>query len=144
MSAPPPSFSSFPPVFSSFPDTEAGDSERKVNITPSPTEKVKKTKHKKDSKKDRHPKERLKESARDDEVRGKTHKEYMREKDMYLGNDKLHERTSYPAEPTLDLAPHLFYSDRKGDTKNITYGGLHAGDVPKHNLLASVSPSFLV
>jgi hypothetical protein len=29
----------------------------------------------------------------------------------------------------------LFYSDGKGDPLNIRYGGLHAGDIPKHYLV---------
>ena len=29
----------------------------------------------------------------------------------------------------------LFYSDRRGDSLNVRFGGLHAGDIPKHYLV---------
>jgi hypothetical protein len=35
-----------------------------------------------------------------------------------------------------DYATPLFYSDRIGDPLNVHYGGLHAGDIPKHHLVA--------
>jgi hypothetical protein len=32
-------------------------------------------------------------------------------------------------------APAVFYTDRKGDRLNVSYGGLHAGDIPKYRLV---------
>jgi hypothetical protein len=38
----------------------------------------------------------------------------------------------------LDLPPSS-YSDRKGDSLNIRYGGLHTRDVPKYHLVGRMS-----
>lgn len=134
MSAPPPSFSSFPPTFSSFPDIEAGTSKRKDASSPCIEEK--KTKTQNDSKTSRRDRERRKEKiTHGDERHERKHKKHFREK--YSGDDALRDSTSHLTESAADLATRSFYSDRKGDALNITYGGLHSGDVPKHHLVAS-------
>lgn len=37
----------------------------------------------------------------------------------------------------LDARP-LFFVDRRGDPLNVQYGGLHAGNIPKHRLVAGM------
>lgn len=137
MSAPPPSFTSFPPVFNSFPDLEAGPSTQ--DTSSSRSQEHKKTKNsRKHSERDWRDGEQQKETTTyHDERRKKRSKKHRREKGANPDNDIFRDSTSYPVGSTADLASRSFYSDRKGDTLNITYGGLHAGDVPKHHLLAS-------
>ncbi len=40
--------------------------------------------------------------------------------------------------PDDDPTWRLFYSDRRGDMLNIQFGGLHAGDVPRHHLVNGI------
>lgn len=35
-------------------------------------------------------------------------------------------------------SPPVFISDRKGDQLNVTYGGIHAGNVPKYHIVDQV------
>ncbi|KAJ7103657.1 NRDE-2, necessary for RNA interference-domain-containing protein [Mycena belliarum] len=48
------------------------------------------------------------------------------------------ESPQHDPAPQHDAASRLYYSDRKGDPLNITYGGLHSRDVPKYHSSRSV------
>ena len=117
-----PSFSSFP-SFGSFPDSE-GDA------GPSTTSRDKEASHQK--------RNRPKDSERNERKEGRKHR------DREHKHDKSHKSKAHNAEtaegrsrpekvelPASTSRP-TFYSDRKGDTLNIKYGGLHAGDVPRY------------
>ncbi|KIP12478.1 hypothetical protein PHLGIDRAFT_97829 [Phlebiopsis gigantea 11061_1 CR5-6] len=126
----PPSFSSFPPTFGSFPDIEAGPSKPKPSLT-----EEHKTKSRKGHK-DKHDRDRRKEGVEyDDHRRKKDSKKYRKDKDVFPeGKDT--RRADFSVESTAELASRSFYSDRKGDVMNVTYGGLHTGDVPRYNMVS--------
>lgn len=140
-----PSFKSFPPSFGSFPELEPGPSKRKED----PKKKDKKGRHEKGKESIKAPKERKlehdedrkhssrQETADDSSSRrhkSKKHKHHDREKDSYEASYA--SAPSYQDEqPLIDGKP-LFFSDGRGDALNITYGSLHAGDVPKYYPLA--------
>ena len=140
MSAPPPSFSSFPPTFSSFPDIEAGPSKSKKD-TSVERDKQEKVKHKRDKRdQDKHRERRKKDRHNDeDERRRKKSKKNRDGRDTYSDDDRVpksRDNTRNSSALPEDLTYRSFYSDRKGDILNVTYGGIHAGDVPKYRLLA--------
>lgn len=134
----PPSFSSFPPTFGSFPELEPGPSKSSGDsLSAKDKDKHKKTKSK-SKREDRDGRERRRDDRDEDEGRRKKKpKRLDRTQDEYLDA----KRVSIPRESVenlaADSATRSFYSDRKGDILNVKYGGLHAGDVPKYNLVAS-------
>lgn len=131
-----PSFSSFPASFKSFPEleNEAGSSSRPA-----------------DALKDRHSRTHKAEGKRKrdegDEKRKKRSKDLDRnerpkgEKSNPIGRSGERPKSEHSEESKDDLSGHsrLFYADRRGDTYNVAYGGLHAGDVPKYHLVARTS-----
>ena len=133
-----PSFSSFPPSFSSFPDIEPGPS-KPSSSKREDTQQKDKVREKRD--KERKKKERKGERRRgdgydvSDEERRRRKKESRRrdEGDLRDREDYTESRNGY-SDMGSGTVP-LFYSDRKGDQLNLTYGGLHAGDVPRYNLV---------
>ncbi|EIW86838.1 hypothetical protein CONPUDRAFT_134183 [Coniophora puteana RWD-64-598 SS2] len=118
-----PSFSSFPPSFSSFPDpTDAGDrapQQPKSSQTPSGDD-------------DPSPRQRDRKTSR-----SSTRHSWGKHTGYRYSDDEARksreDRRSQRAGSSKDQ--DLFYSDRKGDPLNMTYGGLHAGDVPKYHLV---------
>jgi hypothetical protein len=38
----------------------------------------------------------------------------------------------------------FFYSDRKGDSLNVQYDGLHAGDIPKYRIVGGMNVKGLI
>lgn len=132
----PPSFSSFPPTFGSFPDLGAGSSKPKSSRS-SPLAEQHKNKSKK-VRRDKHGRDGRKESAEhDDNYRRGDSKKYRKDKDVDSEEKDTRRRADYSVESTADLASRSFYSDRKGDILNVTYGGLHKGDVPRYNMVSS-------
>ncbi|KAH8102508.1 NRDE-2, necessary for RNA interference-domain-containing protein [Cristinia sonorae] len=126
-----PSFSSFPPTFSSFPDLdqpEASTSTASAEAT---------GKRKRDPSKKRTSSHRKNKDGRDKDARKKGRRESMAY-DLFEDSLTRRDTTTHTTEdPLLDLQDErpLFYSDRKGDPLNVTYGGLHVYDVPKHFLV---------
>lgn len=43
---------------------------------------------------------------------------------------------------SADSNPPLYYSDRRGDRLNVSYGMLHPGDVPKYRLISGTCLAF--
>ncbi|EMD42012.1 hypothetical protein CERSUDRAFT_110552 [Gelatoporia subvermispora B] len=143
-----PSFSSFPPTFSSFPDLEPGPSQRAS--TPKDQDrhsrKLKKAKEEKqhrdktkDEQKSKHHRSRH-ESSDEDHRRP----EKRRREQRYGGSDDerrkaaedlSQSRVADEYESRRATSPPLYYTDRKADSLNVRYGGLHAGDVPRHHLV---------
>ncbi|KAG1846882.1 NRDE-2, necessary for RNA interference-domain-containing protein [Suillus subluteus] len=146
-----PSFSSFPPSFASFPDLDPGPSkntlDRTRNENPTGAREndriVKKDKNRRGSKK-------LRNEARKD----KKHKTAEHDLEPVLPRQHGHtwKEVSIPddekikAEEDRRLAQSdiqesrwdsrpAFISDRKGDQLNVTYGGIHAGNVPKYHVV---------
>ncbi|KAL0951362.1 hypothetical protein HGRIS_008066 [Hohenbuehelia grisea] len=140
-----PSFSSFPPSFSSFPDLDAGPSKPDNDKPTKSHRKSKHSSHHRDDDRDRR-KDRRARDEDDDAGRDKERKRRKRDHDPH----RKFKRRDEDVQPSKDEQDHhlstastneqtgrpLFYSDRKGDPLNVTYGGLHAGDVPKYNFAA--------
>lgn len=138
-----PSFSSFPPSFSSFPDLDPGPSKPSSSKRDEPQQKDK-TREKKE--KERRDRDKRKSDKKGEKRRRDGHdvldeERRRRKKEGKQRDDDDSRDITQPLEPwnvrddTESKATPLFYSDRTGDPLNITYGGLHAGDVPKHNLV---------
>ena len=130
--------SPFPPSFSSFPDIDPGPSNRKPSPENRPTDFTRTAKriHKE---KDRHSLKREKHLPPSDPWRANEPRVNI---DIVLDDERLkanedrrrleqqsHEHDRWVPRP-------LFYSDRKGDSLNLTYGCLHTGDVPKYRPVA--------
>ena len=77
-------------------------------------------------------------SSRSKQSRNNDKNESRRKKDKHGSttlNDgfiKSDEDRKSKLKDTSDSKPPLYYSDRKGDRLNVTYGTLHAGNVPKY------------
>lgn len=137
-----PSFSSFPPTFSSFPDldtSQAGPSKENKSRTPEGDKherrKGEKRKHKED--KGRKDKDR---AERDGSERRSKHKKRERNSERQQTDEQLKEREdSHRRTPEqssfTDPSSLTVFSDRKGDVLNVKYGRLHAGDIPRYNLV---------
>ena len=125
-----PSFSSFPPSFSSFPDLNEGNSKSAEELSSSRRDETQKRGK---SKKDKGIKE-WKQKREDRRHVEDSHKS------KYSNDGRLTYREDMDLKEMMgdsrDYATPLFYSDRTGDPLNVHYGGLHAGDVPKHHLVA--------
>lgn len=139
MSAPSPPFSSFP-AFSSFPDIEPGSSKSKQEPSSAESEKREKSKRSRDQDKSRDRWKRGRHGHEDeDERRKKKSKKSRGDRERQPEDNHApasHESRRHPSALAEDLAYRSFYSDRKGDILNVTYGGVHAGDVPKYHLVA--------
>ncbi len=109
-----PSFSSFPPSFASFPELDSG---RQTPNEPSGSHNDKR-REKRGHKADR-------KSKHDNHYRPKKHTE----------DGGKRQALGVPLEPGQGSSKRVYYSDPKGDPLNVLYGGLHAGDVPKHHLV---------
>ncbi|THH06938.1 hypothetical protein EW145_g3737 [Phellinidium pouzarii] len=147
-----PSFSSFPPVFSSFPDVKPSLSSRPQSPHVSEHESLKHAKHK--DKKRRN--ERGSDCNKDNEIRIGHEKEgYRKKRDRHRDGTSKHanyersessrHRTKQMDDErehdakhtqTADIYSRVFFQDGKGDPLNITYGGLHTGDIPKYWLVS--------
>ncbi|KAF9244578.1 NRDE-2, necessary for RNA interference-domain-containing protein [Melanogaster broomeanus] len=140
-----PSFSSFPPSFASFPELEPGPSRRTSSSV------------RNDSVDARHKTKRDKSKRRSDKK--DEEKNPSEEGHLAPSKDSLHRSDTWTTNRILDdeklkaeedrrrLAQQdqehnqwvprpLFYSDRRGDPLNITYGSLHDRDVPKYHLVS--------
>ena len=129
-----PSFSSFPPTFESFPDLEEGSSSKKGDKDES---------HVRHGKgKDRGERSRRNGKERKDrgERRSNHDKHSERKDDRHASKhgDISDNRPVKPSKPSAadimyrEDGSILFYYDRKGDSLNITFGGIHAGDIPRY------------
>jgi hypothetical protein len=130
-----PSFSSFPPSFGSFPDLDGNEKQTSL-----PVDEGKRKKKRKKEREDRDDKDRRKGDQKHESSRSKAPELW----DTTLDDERLkaqedqrlrHGKEIRTRSPPRTSSPSLFYSDRKGDPMNIQYGGLHAGDVPKHWLV---------
>ncbi|KAI0652187.1 DUF1740-domain-containing protein [Trametes meyenii] len=149
-----PSFPSFP-AFTTFPDLDPGPSTR---TSAAPEGKAKEKKHRKKyrqdedheldagrkKKKHRHDKPSEQEERTDGRHRHRRRsRSHERRKDYGRGDDerKKAEEDRRNQHDESDLAgvreSLVYFTDRKGDPLNVRYGGLHAGDVPKHRLVDS-------
>ncbi|KAH9944116.1 NRDE-2, necessary for RNA interference-domain-containing protein [Epithele typhae] len=151
-----PSFSSFPPSFTSFPELDPGPSSRPSTTA---TDKAKERKQRKKDKlrndqdvdrkhkKSKHSPEKDKEKGRvkGREKEDKRSSRHRSRSNSLARNDqrdeerrqKVEEDRQVRADHALESRERLVYfSDRKGDSLNAHYGGLHAGDVPKYRLVA--------
>ncbi|OJA16132.1 hypothetical protein AZE42_00089 [Rhizopogon vesiculosus] len=143
-----PSFSSFPPSFASFPDLDPGPSTR---LTPSSTlngnpdvrghrEEDKKEKSQRRSNKSKNEQRKDKKHKTEKySVDLKQRKDTWKE-DSILDDEKLKiEEDRRLAQSGLEQSKWdsrpVFFSDRKGDQLNVTYGGIHAGDIPKYHIV---------
>lgn len=150
-----PSFSSFP-AFNTFPDLDPGPSTR-TSTSKEDKRKDDKKRHKKSKRDDggldsdgdrKKKKHRLDKHRREDktEVRDK-HKRRSRSPAShkgYGGSDdergkEVEDRKYRQDGPQASSVKQglVYFTDRKGDLLNVRYGGLHAGDIPKHRLVDS-------
>ena len=124
---PTPSFSSFPLSFNSFPDIEGeyGSSSGAVKDLERSESGHGDSRRKKDKDKGyRH--ERTKERNE------KTwHKKELRSRSKERVDIRSDDKDEH-----LRGSSRLFYQDHKGDSLNVTYGGLHTGDVPRYRLVS--------
>ncbi|KZT30683.1 hypothetical protein NEOLEDRAFT_1126287 [Neolentinus lepideus HHB14362 ss-1] len=123
-----PSFSSFPPSFSSFPDIEVGPS-RVASST------AKKGEEKERKRKDKKLRDKESKNGRENE----TFRKYKSEREVDRSWDTEHDERVKNKQDTLQRrsgSPPLYFTDKKGDPLNVTYGGLHAGSVPKYQAVA--------
>lgn len=135
-----------PPSFSSFPDIDPGPSNR----TPSPARNESTHNHRPIdfSRRDRSGKRGHREKDRVSSKREKHfspsdswHSNEPRAIDTPLDDERLKAnedrlRLEQGQEHDRWVPRPLFYSDRKGDALNLTYGCLHTGDVPKYRPVA--------
>lgn len=141
------SFSSFPPSFSSFPDLEPSPS--KETLTHS-TEDGQRGKNRDGEHKDKKKKGKVREKQQEMSSRHKTrreegdlpkHRESTREAVGHRPTDEQptdNDKRMSEAQVFLDSmlqTRSIYYSDRKGDELTVKYGRLHAGDIPKYNIL---------
>jgi hypothetical protein len=145
-----PSFSSFPPSFTSFPDLDLGPS-----TSPKLNETAHARGHREGARKDkRENTQRRSKKHKDEPRKDKRHKidkydlesadlkqqkhaskgasilddeKLKAEEDRRLAQSDI-QQTSWDSRP-------VFFSDRKGDQLNVTYGGIHAGDIPKYHVV---------
>ncbi|KAJ8591485.1 hypothetical protein M405DRAFT_734897 [Rhizopogon salebrosus TDB-379] len=141
-----PSFSSFPPSFASFPDLDPGPSRLSPPLKGNSDTRGRREGSRKDKKeKSQHRSKKSKDEPRKDK-RHKTEK-YDSEQQKHawteaniLDDEKLkieedRRLTQSGLQPSKWDSRPLFFSDRKGDQLNITYGGIHAGNIPKYHLV---------
>lgn len=140
------SFSSFP-LFNSFPDLD--EPKASSSKAESSTNNKKEKKDKKDrleKKKSSHKHRRHDDDDRDERDRkhrkekrsSRTYKDY----DLYDDERSSRRKDEAPSHDAtlanplsgIDGDHPIYYSDRRGDPLNITYGGLHSYDVPKYIL----------
>lgn len=146
-----PFFSSFPPSFTSFPELEPGpsrqtspptridstDPRQHSDLSSEPRGKNKKDKserrsHKKEKEKKSPGRERHLAQSEDLLRRNGPWTDRM-PNDERLKAEEDRRRLEQDSQEHTQWAPRpLFYSDRRGDSLNITYGSLHASDVPKY------------
>jgi hypothetical protein len=122
------------PTFASFPYLDVGPSNDPAKV--SRTSKSRKDGKKRSKKGDEHKKKR----TRHHRVESDPLNDFDGEKRPNLIDErqKAEEDRIYRNEDATiggDGALPLFYSDRRGDSLNVRFGGLHAGDVPKHFLV---------
>ncbi|OCH96207.1 DUF1740-domain-containing protein [Obba rivulosa] len=139
-----PSFSSFPPAFSSFPDIEPGPSQR----ASTPQDRDRDSKKRKKDREEKQHREKIKEKPHwprhdeSDEDRRYSEK-HQRDKGYGATDDERRKakedlsrtRLTDEYDARRATSPPLFYTDRKADFLNVRYGGLYAGDVPRHHLV---------
>ncbi len=155
---PAPPFSSFPPSFSSFPDLEAGSSSRRADERSGSNAKLSNSKELRHAKK-----QRGRESC--EIAQGKKDKQKQRASHAtgssciadkhssgakHQSSSKHHEveKDTFLEDERLARAPEtrskLFFSDHKGDSLNVVYGGLHSGAVPKYSLIQRTLSTYII
>lgn len=93
-------------------------------------------KHRVESDRTRRPR-RERDSHRDEKRRSRSRSPSRL--DLALSDLRQKEREDRERGRVPESSNSIFYSDRKGDPLNITYGGLYAGSVPKYRLQARKS-----
>ncbi|KAH8120222.1 DUF1740-domain-containing protein [Phellopilus nigrolimitatus] len=119
-----PSFSSFPPAFGSFPVLDPGPSSRSQKTAELELPKHSKHRDKRRDEKDRESKRR--------KGKGHKHDDDKSRRTRLLDDARPSSERVTLHSPTPENRSRLFYQDHKGDPLNVTYGGLHAGDIPKY------------
>lgn len=112
------------PSFASFPsfDPESGPSKPR-STSPSRSK----------SETDRHHRRKKDKNKKDKSKRDK--------KDRSADHSILDDERLKAEEDRKRAEKSVYFSDRKGDSLNVRYGGLHAGDVPKYRLYAGAPPA---
>ncbi|TFK56970.1 DUF1740-domain-containing protein [Heliocybe sulcata] len=130
-----PSFSSFPPSFSSFPDTEAGPSRVASSTATKEDERERKPKDKthKDKQSKKHGRE--KDKSRKHRSQRNVDRSWELSHDERVENKQDALSEGYSLGQVRSRSPPLYVADKKGDPLNATYGGLHAGSVPKYHVV---------
>ena len=145
-----PSFTSFPKSFSSFPDFEEGSSSLPNSRQSRDSESRKNREY--ESERHGHSKKRSRSRERTDRKKDKRKRERhgtdddkkRRHRDR-AHNERSEEghrsQTGQTRVDSSDLMYRedgsiLFVFDRKGDPLNVTYGGLHSGDIPRYRFFA--------
>ncbi|KAH7885897.1 NRDE-2, necessary for RNA interference-domain-containing protein [Phlebopus sp. FC_14] len=145
---PAPSFSSFPPSFSSFPDLDPGFSRRTAS-PPVRSDTTSERQHESRQKSKLH-KAEARSHKRNKAKKAKREAGVLQvddlshRKDVCTAGSVVHDERLNSEDDRRRLeqvssdddewiSRPLFYADRKGDPLNVTYGSLHAGDVPKYH-----------
>lgn len=117
------------PTFSSFPDLDPQPSQSKAKD---------KTKDKAKKRHRSRSRSRDRERHKDKDREGKKDKDGKKKKDKDRHRDdqrdKVYEEVYDIRKDERDAGLRYFYSDRRGDPLNITYGRIHSGDIPKYNI----------
>lgn len=105
------------------------DKKHKSGIEEEDERKVRDRKHGRDKDK----KKRERSPGHDEERHSRTdhkHSSKHRERRDERNKEARHRDEKYVAAP--ESSNRYFYQDRRGDELNITYGSIHAGDIPKY------------
>ena len=140
------------PSFASFPDLDPGPSRLTPSQTLNENAHGNLNRHSRQDKKERS--QRRSKKSKDEPRKDKKHKaqnydlesvDLTQRKHTWKGETILDDEKlkveedrrlaqSGVQQSTWDSRP-LFFSDRKGDQLNVTYGGIHAGDIPKYHIV---------
>ncbi|KAL4070834.1 NRDE-2, necessary for RNA interference-domain-containing protein [Scleroderma citrinum] len=144
-----PSFSSFSPSFSSFQEIDPGPSKPTKSPEQSDATIVHRGHSDKSRQKSKKDKSERRSHRQDKEKKTKrdTHTPHLeldttRYSNVWISDKVFHdERRKQDDDRCLSIPEHsqldrpTFFSDRKGDPLNITYGSIHAGDLPKYRMV---------
>ena len=139
-----PSFSSFPPSFLTFPDLESvSNSDPRNDFLSSKEDRTHVKKKKRGESSSDHHRIRKEKKGRE---RREEHREERSGSPHGSGHFPSREGGNSLQRDNNQHSDYvrLFYSDRRGDSLNIQYGGLHTGDVPRYHVVNSRVTLFIV
>ena len=133
-----PSFSSFVPSFSSFPEVDPGPSKRTkspdhsdaTNVLRDHADESRQKSKKNKSERQGHRPDKEKKAKRDART-PYLEPDTARYNTFWVNEKVVHEHSRWESAPS-------FFPDYKGDPLNITYGSIHAGDLPKYCIVNRV------